>query len=143
MPEVNQEEIAKVIKEASNIKLFFKYCIGGGMAFVVNFFLLFILTEYVGLYYLMSEAIAFVCAGAVNYSYNRIFTFQNGYKKIGRQFLLFLVIGAGGLMLDLYIMGFLVEKFGIWYMFAKLLSAFVVLFYNFTGNRLITFKVLQ
>lgn len=130
-------------EEPRNLELFFTYCIGGGMAFIADAILLYILTEYVGFHYLVSEFFAFICAASINYSFNKKFTFKNKSKKVIRQFTVFIIIAIGGLGLDLFILHTLVKKFGMWYMLAKVFAAGIVLFYNFTGNRLVTFKVLK
>jgi len=137
----------KIVEYFFNIfchhKLFFKYCIGGGMAAVVDIILLYIFTEYLGVYYLFSAAISFLCAAIVNYSFNKRFTFQNESKKIVQQFFLFLSVVFVGECLNLSIMYFLVTFFDIWYIVAKFISIGIVLSYNFTCNKKITFELFK
>ncbi|MFC1613181.1 GtrA family protein [Patescibacteria group bacterium] len=129
-----------IVKFMRRYKLFFSYCVGGGMGAVVNLSLLYGLTEYVGIHYLISEAIAFFCATIVNYLYNKRFTFKNKSRQIAKQFFIFVIICFGGACLNLLILYILVHYFNLWYMLAEVIAIFSVLFYNFSGHRMITFR---
>ena len=101
-------------------KLFIKYCIVGGTAAVVDFGILFILTDFFSVYYLTSATASFIVSALVNYSLNRSWTFQsNGIMYTG------------------------VEFFGLWYILAKVIATGVVLIWNFLGNKYFTFKVYE
>ena len=58
---------------------FVRYFFVGGFAFVVDFGLLYILTEYAGLHYLLSATLSFIAGLLVNYIISCLWVF-NGSK---------------------------------------------------------------
>ena len=57
------------------------------------------------------------------------------------QFTVFALVALGGLGLNQMIIYSLVEHFGLWYMFAKLVSVMIVMNYSFVGHKRLTFQV--
>ncbi|MBT4277472.1 GtrA family protein [Candidatus Falkowbacteria bacterium] len=123
-------------------KLFIKYCIVGGTAAVVDFGILFILTDFFSVYYLTSATASFIVSALVNYSLNRSWTFQSNGKK-RKQLPIFFTIATLGLIINNGIMYTGVEFFGLWYILAKVIATGVVLIWNFLGNKYFTFKVYE
>jgi len=120
---------------------FFNYCIGGGFAFIVDAGLLFVFTEFCGLWYMLSATLSFLIAAVVNYSWQRLVTFrQLKSDKVMKQFLMFSLIAVVGLLINNSMLYILVEFCGFWYMLAKAAAAIVVLIWNFIANKKITFK---
>ena len=60
-----------------NTKRFLKFCLVGGSGILVNEGLLFLLTEFGGLYYLWSSAIAIEASIITNYILNDFWTFRD------------------------------------------------------------------
>jgi|GEM_PF-4805796 len=73
---------------------FSKFIMGGGVNFVLNTVLTYILTEFLGIYYLVSFMIVQTILVVYGYFYNLLFTFKikTKSKKRFMKFLLFLVI---------------------------------------------------
>lgn len=128
-----------LVKLAYRYKIFVKYCIVGGTAAIVDFGLLFGLTEFFGVYYLYSATVSFVLSALTNYTLNRRWTFRSDGKK-RRQIPIFFAVATMGLAINNSIMYVGVEKLGLWYMLAKVLATGIVLIWNFLGNRYITFN---
>ena len=126
--------------QVSGLRLFLRYCLVGGTATVVDFALLFGLTEFLGLWYLASATAAFIGGATTNYILNRFWTFNNADKRIGRQAGLFIIIAAIGILLNNGILAVGVEIFGLWYMLAKVISSAITLIWNFIGHKYITFR---
>jgi len=129
--------VRKLIKKYSR---FLKYCVGGGTAFVVDFSLLFLLTEYAGIWYLRSATLSFLAAAAVNYSIQKWWTFKCKDSRLGRQFFKFTLLQIVGLGINNAIMYSLVEYAGFWYVLAKVIAAAVVLIWNFWASRKFVFN---
>lgn len=55
---------------------FIKFCIAGLLTFFVDYGLLYILTEYVGLNYLLSSAFSFTAAVMINYIICQLFVLK-------------------------------------------------------------------
>ena len=72
----------------------FRYTLVGGLAFVVDFGLLFFLTEYVRLHYLISATISFLAGLLVNYVISTQWIFRDSKIKNKKvEFILFGLIG--------------------------------------------------
>lgn len=122
-------------------QVFLKYCLVGAIATIVDYSLLFGLTEFLGLWYMFSATFGFIGGATTNYLLNRIWTFENNDKRIGRQVGIFLMIAGIGIILNNGILAVGVEIFGIWYMLAKVISTAITLIWNFIGHKYITFRV--
>lgn len=119
----------------------FRYFFVGGFAFVVDYGSLFILTEYCGVNYLTSAAIAFILGLLVNYLISILWVF--GKRTVTNrwvEFLIFAVIGLIGLVLNEAIIYFGSEILGLHYMFSKLCSTAIVFFWNFFARKIILYK---
>jgi len=127
-------------KISAQIKQFFLYCIGGGFAFIIDVGGLYVFTEYLKIWYIFSATLSFILAAIFNYLFQRFITFKSVDKNISRQFILFVIVAAIGLLINNTLLYLLVELAGIWYIFAKVLTAAIVLVWNFFVNKKFTFK---
>lgn len=112
------------------------FLFAGGICFIFELTLLYVLTEYLNLSYLFSSGLAFSIAVIINYILCKKFVFrvQNKNKKA---FLLFVVTSIIGLGINQLCMWFLVEKIFLYYMFAKILATAVVTFWNYITKKII------
>lgn len=123
-----------------NKHLLRKYIIVGFIATIIDFGVLFLLTDLVGLYYLASASISFVLAAAFNYYFNRTWTFQSTGKR-RKQLPVFFTIAILGLILNNNIIYASVEQFNLHYLLGKALATGIVIFWNFFGNKYLTFRI--
>jgi putative flippase GtrA len=109
----------------------------GGIAFVVDFGLLFLLTAYAGLHYQWSAAISFIAGLAVNYmiSITWVFNADEGSRNRLYEFLMFAVVGVIGLGLNALIIYVFTELVGVYYLISKIISTIIVFLWNFLGRR--------
>jgi len=120
---------------------FIRYTFVGGFAAVVDIGSLYLLTEYVGLYYLVASVFAFVLGLTTNYILSLIFVFTNRrLKKKWVEFIIFASIGIVGLGLNTFLLWFFTEQIELYYMVSKLIATAVVFFYNFGLRKYILFK---
>lgn len=120
---------------------FSRYLVVGGLAFVVDFGLLYVLTEFVGLYYLISAAVAFLFGLLANYCLSRVWVFnRRTLKNVTMEIVIFSVIGIVGLGLNEVIIWFAREKIHIHYMIAKGISAGIILMWNFGARKSVLFR---
>lgn len=119
----------------------FRYTFVGGFAFLIDFGLLILLTEYFQVYYLLSAGIAFVFGLIVNYylSVNWVFNNRVMENRVF-EFLVFMVIGIIGLGLNELFLWFLTDKFLIHYIISKVITTFIVYFWNFFARKLLLFN---
>lgn len=123
------------------IKQILKFGIVGGTAFIIDYSILYILTEFAGLNYLISAAISFSCSVIYNYilSIKWVFDTKKTMNKF-HEFLLFIVLSVVGLLINEFIMWILVEKIFIYYMLAKIIATAIVMIYNFITRKLLIEK---
>lgn len=131
--------ISKLLANKTN-NLFvqlFRYTFVGGIAFVVDFGLLFLLTAYAGLHYQWSAAISFIAGLAVNYmiSITWVFNADEGSRNRLYEFLMFAVVGVIGLGLNALIIYVFTELVGVYYLISKIISTIIVFLWNFLGRR--------
>ena len=129
-----------VYKTDSLIIQLIRYTIVGGLAFAIDFGLLFILTEYIGLFYVLSATLSFIAGLLVNYFISRIWIFKSVIKNIKIEFTLFALIGVIGLGLNDLLIWIFTEKFHLHYMFSKLVTAVLVYLWNFFGRKYFLFN---
>ncbi len=120
---------------------FGKWLVVGATGTVVDFTILFVLVERMGLYPLIAQAIAFTCAVVNNYILNRTWTFGDiKHKGPAVQFMQFFIVSILGLLTRTLIMYTLLEWLGIWYRIAWAIAIIVVLIWNFFANLVWTFR---
>ena len=120
---------------------FVRYFFVGGFAFVVDFGLLYILTEYAGLHYLLSATLSFISGLLVNYVISCIWVFSNSkFKNRLVEFLFFAAIGVVGLLLNDALIWLFTDCIGTHYMFSKIVAAAIVYLWNFFARKYLVFR---
>lgn len=115
-----------------------KFGLVGIVATMIDFLVLTVLTELMGVYYLLSAAIAFVVATIVNYGASMKFVFDSRYSKGQKhqELTIFVVLSLIGLGLNQVFMWFFVEITVIHYMIAKILATILVMAWNFISRKI-------
>jgi dolichol-phosphate mannosyltransferase len=123
------------------IKEFFKFGIVGTIGAVINLGTLYALTEFLGIYYIISAIFAFIIAVTSNYFLNKTWTFKEKVAdRTLRKYVQFFSVSVFALGVNLIILYSLTEFVGIWYMLSELIAKVIVFFVNFFGNKLWTFR---
>lgn len=123
------------------LRQFISYIAVGGIAFVVDFGVLFFLTEHIGIHYIVSATAGFLAGLVVNYllCISLIFDFR-AIERTSHEFALFAAIGIVGLLLNDALIWLLTELADYHYLISKLLAAAMVLILNFTLRRRLLFS---
>jgi len=130
----------KLIKSQTTLFQLIRYGFVGGVAFVADYGSLYAFTEWVGIQYLWSAAIAFIIGLTVNYVLsNRIVFTTHRFQSRWLEFTIFAVIGIIGLGLNELIMYCATDLIGLHYMLSKLISTALVFFWNFFARKLALF----
>lgn len=106
------------------------------IALVTDFSTLVALKEVVGLHYLAAATLSFILGVVVNYYLSIKWVFAK--RKLDsrrREFIIFVIICAMGLVLNLAIIANLVQWLKFDYRIAKLVSTIVVFFWNFIARK--------
>ncbi|WP_099466989.1 GtrA family protein [Konateibacter massiliensis] len=119
------------------IEQIMKFGVVGFLCFFIDYFVLFAVTEFLGINYLISSAIAFSVSVIVNYilSITFVFSTKKDANKV-KEFIVFVVLSLIGLGINQIIMWFTVEKVGIYYMLAKIVATAIVMVYNFITRKI-------
>ena len=131
-----------LVSDTSNgwIQLF-RYLFVGGFAFVVDYGLLFILTEYLHFHYLLSATISFMAGLVTNYVLSTLWIFRHSkLENKAVEFTVFSIIGVVGLVFNNLLLYAFTEFLHLYYMLSKLVTAAIVMLWNFLGRKLILFK---
>lgn len=109
----------------------------GVLCFLIDFSVLYVLTEFFSFYYLFSAAISFTVSVIVNYILSVKFVFDTNpeYSK-SRNFIFFVVFSVIGLFLTEAIMKLGVDLIRLNYMLVKIIATAIVMVYNFITRKI-------
>ena len=120
-----------------------KYYAIGASGILVNLGLLYYLTEYVGLWYFLSYALAISVSITSNFILNKFWTFRDSIdsQKTIVMYVKFVSVSMLGMAIQLGSIYVLVESLTVYYMLAALISICIAGAINFIINRRWTFGV--
>jgi putative flippase GtrA len=117
-----------------------RYVISGGVAFCIDFGLLYTLTEYGGINYNISNVISVIASTSASYLLNTLWVFNNRrFKNIKSEILIFFGINGVGLLLNPLLMWLLTAKLGIYYIKTKVIITVIVVVWNYVAKKWILF----
>jgi len=120
---------------------FCKFCIVGITSTLITLAVLYSLTEFVGIYYLFSAAAALLISAMNGYFWNNRWTFKTaGVRRHQFAFSKYVALNTVTYFLNLIVLAFLVETFGIWYIVSEIIAVFISLVGNFLGSKYWVFK---
>ena len=120
---------------------FLKYVLVGGLSFAVDSGLLYVLVSYVGLHYLLAASISFVCGLVVNYLLAILWVFDESKRDSRKiEFTIYALIGLTGLILNDVVIYAITEGAGFHYMISKVITAAIILIWNFSLRRHFLFR---
>ena len=114
-----------------------KYMSLGLFGEIVDFALLFILTSFLNVFYLLSTIIAYVAGMFTNFYLHKNYTFKyrtTTFWGFLLSFFKYTLISITGLVITVILMSIFVELFGLHYLLAKLISGVVVFFINYSWH---------
>jgi putative flippase GtrA len=120
---------------------FVRYLIVGGFAFACDATTLYVLTAFLGVYFLISAVIGFVLGLMVNYLLSRSWVFERRtLTNTSVEVTVFSAIGIAGLGLNEAILWTFQDKLRISYLIAKGVSGVVVFLWNFAIRKVALFR---
>ena len=114
-----------------------KFGFVGFLCFFIDYGLMVLLKERLGIHYLISSTISFTVSVIVNYILSITFVFETdkSKNKVG-EFVIFVCLSVIGLGINALCMWVAVEFIHIHYMLSKIGATAVVMVYNFVTRRI-------
>ncbi|MBT3406525.1 GtrA family protein [Candidatus Woesearchaeota archaeon] len=130
-----------LLKNYSLVKKLTKFATIGFLTWLIEVTLLALMVELGDLYYLRAAAIAIVFSNTFNFTFNKLWTFQNKEKKAVKvQLPLFIAQKVVGVAVYLFLMYTLVDMAGFWYIYSQIICGSLIGIFNFTFCGLVVFK---
>ncbi|MBN1988176.1 MAG: GtrA family protein [Bacteroidales bacterium] len=119
---------------------FLKFCVVGGSGVFVDFGFTYVSKEVLKINKYISNSIGFIIAASSNYILNRIWTFASNDVNISGEYFRFMIVSAGGLLINNAILWLLHGKFGYNFYLSKIGAIAGATLWNFLLNYLFTFN---
>lgn len=120
---------------------FFRFALVGILGTLINLAILYIFTEFIGIYYLVSAIIAFLVAVTHNFILNKIWTFKEKINHLfTKKYIQFFIVSIFALVINLIFLYIFTEFLNIYYMISQALAIGISFIANFIGNKIWTFK---
>lgn len=117
-------------------KQLFRFGVVGFTAFLIDAGVLYVLTEYLHVYYLVSSVISFIVSLAYNYVLSIFWVFDVKKKQTYKEVLLFAILSVIGLGVNQLVMYLGVDLLNIHYMLCKIIATIIVMVYNFITRKI-------
>ena len=113
-----------------------KFGIVGAIATVIDIGVLTFLKEIIHLDVLVASAVSFSISVIANYILSMLFVFKGSDDNKIREFIVFVALSIGGLLLNQLIMWLGTEVMTIYYLWVKVFSLFFIPIYNFITRKI-------
>jgi putative flippase GtrA len=127
------------LRDSGIVRQFLRFAASGAVGTIIHYGLLVALREGLALDTVLASSVGFGCGAVVNYYLAHRVVFRSTARH-QNAFPSFTLVALVGLALNSAIMFLLSERIGLHYLLAQLAATGVVLCWNFTVNRLWTFR---
>ena len=120
---------------------FLTYALVGGACALLNLAVLWLLTDGIGLHYLVSNMISFLALTPVGFLLKKLVTFRTPRATAGVEWPRYFATMGSSFAANLGLMYVLVSLLGVWYLAANLAVTVLLLAANFLVNNLWSFAL--
>ena len=113
-----------------------KFGIVGVIATLIDLAVLMLLKEFMHIDILVASAVAFSVSVIANYILSMLFVFESSGNSKFKEFLVFVVLSIGGLLLNQFIMWIGTEIMTAYYLWVKAFALVFVPIYNFITRKI-------
>ncbi len=118
-----------------------RFLISGGLSAIVNLGSLYVFTEYVGFWYIVSACFAFLLSFGVSFTLQKFWTFRDrSVEGASRQAAMYLFVAIINFVLNISLLFFLVEFFHLHYLLAEMIVMVVIACVSFFVYRNLIFR---
>ncbi|KUO41189.1 MAG: hypothetical protein AVW06_01660 [Hadesarchaea archaeon DG-33-1] len=134
-----------LVERRIETKRFLKFCLVGLSGVGVNLGLLWSLTEFLGLFYLLSAVVSVEASILSNFILNEFWTFSDrvnnrSAKPLLSRMIKFNGISVAGLAINIVILGVLTEFAGLYYIISELFAIGGATLWNYFANVAFTWR---
>jgi len=123
------------------VREFFKFALVGLLGTLINIGVLYLFTEFFGVYYVISAIFAFIIAATSNFFFNKVWTFKERISdSIAKKYASFFAVSVTALLVNLFFLYLFTEFFGVYYILSQIIAIGISLIINFLGNKIWTFR---
>jgi len=113
--------------ETSRLRQVVRFCVAGAAGVIAYYAALYGLTEYLGVWYVISAVIGFVLNTGLNFTLQKFWTFQNKETHmVGRQLVLYAAMTVSFLIGNTLLLYLMVEYLHLWYIGAQVILTIVI-----------------
>lgn len=121
------------------LQQFLRFLLVGGVATLIQYAILFVLHQLMGVNGAVSTSVGFLVSAVFNFLASYHYTFKSSAGKRSAAVRYAFVAGLG-LLLNGVIFWGLTERFGLYYLYAQVIATGIVLVFNFSAGRAFAFK---
>jgi len=119
---------------------FTKFAIAGLIFAVVNILILYALTDFLGIYYILSSIIAFALGSTGNFLLNKKWTFKERMRHdLLAKYIKAMSVNISAVIITITLLFILTEYLNIHYLISQTIAMAVAFVANFIGNKKIVF----
>ena len=120
---------------------FFKYFAVGFSTFLLDLLLLYVLTDFLLVSYVLAAGLAFLTAVTINHYFSRKFVFTQTTREFNKGYVGFMLISLAGALAVMGLMFLFVSVFAWQYLISRVVIAAIVGIWNYLMNLFVNFKV--
>lgn len=118
-----------------------RYAVSGGVAFVADFLLLYVLTDCAHVHYLLSAILSFCVGLLITYLLSVYWIFdKRRFDSRVPEIIIFVLIGLVGLLITALFMWLFTDLLQIHYLLSKVLTTLVSTVWNFLAKKFMLFS---
>jgi len=109
-----------------------RFCVAGAAGVIAYYTALYGLTEYLGVWYVTSAVIGFILNTGLNFTLQKLWTFQNKETQmVGRQLVLYVAMTVSFLIGNTASLYLMVQYLHMWYIGAQIILTVVISILSF------------
>lgn len=113
-----------------------KFGVVGIIAFLIDYSLLYLLTEFMSIHYMVSSIISFTISLIFNYVASIYWVFDVKKKQTYKEMIVFTILSVIGLGINQLVMYLMTDIGNIYYMLSKLVATAIVMVWNFITRKI-------